>query len=564
MLYVEKISLARSPMKKTLTLYPDMDTYIDSSIPKHSFYNKDFYFVGYFKCCTIYRILMKFDTGIIPKDTVIEKAVLRLYCTRNDNLEQDNIFEIHPILEPWQSYLVSYENQPRCNEKSIPMKAEFSLCESIYTDITGLVKEWREYPETNYGFLMKAADETDEESLIALTSSRQGYAEWKPCIELSLEIPEQPADENNTIKKVAIVTPQFLEWDGEKCLFGGGERYLAELAELIMSMGCEVDVFQPSNGPAWQKEYSGFKVYGVGDGGFDEDFFVSLNKKFYSLTKDYDLHIYLSMDLTCPYVFPNSICVSHGIWWDSTERPWWRSERWYKRLYDGLNRIDTLVCVDTNTINWLNATNPEIKCTKEYVPNYVDLDIFKPELSSLAEEKEVIRVVYPRRLVAGRGWCATKEVAKELVKERKDISFSFVGRGLDCSEEHMKIFASKYPRIEYTWYPMEKMKQAYRNADIVLIPSYYTEGTSFSLLEAMACGKPVIAGLVGGLTDLVINGYNGLLIQVSKDTLKDGILKLADDKKLREEMGKNAQQIAQCFSKRLWEKRWKEIIKSHL
>lgn len=552
-------------MKKAITIYPVMDTYIDSSLPKHSFYNKDFYFLGYFKRSTIYRVLMKFEISGIPKNAVIKKATLKLYCSRNDDLEQDNIFEIQTILEPWQSFTASYENQPRYEDKnSIRMKAEFSLCESIYTDVTDLVKKWYEHPETNYGILIRAENETDEESLLAFSSSRQGYREWRPCIELTLEIPEQTAKENEENKKVAILTPQFLEWDGERCLYGGGERYLAELAGLLMSMGCQVDVFQPSNGIPWEKEYKGFKVYGVGDGGFDEDFFVTLNQKFYSITKDYDLHIYLSMDLTCPSVFPNSICISHGIWWDSTERPWWRSEKWYKRLYDGLNKIDTLVCVDTNTINWLNATNPEIKCKKEYVPNYVDLDLFKPEVSPPAEENHSIRILYPRRLVSGRGWCATKEAAKELVAERDDLSFSFVGRGLECSENHMKIFASKYPRIEYRWYPMEDMPLAYHNADIVLIPSYYTEGTSFSLLEAMACGKPIIAGLVGGLTDLVINGYNGFLIQVSKDTLKDAIVKLADDKTLREKMGNHARQIAQCFSKRLWEKRWKEIITVHL
>lgn len=554
-------------MKRTVIIYPIMDTYIDSSIPMHSFYDKDFYFVGYFKRNTIYRILMKFETSGIPKNAVIEKAILKLYCNRNDDLKQDNIFEIQPILEPWQSYFVSYNNQPRYDaNNSIQMKVEFSLCESVYTDITEMVKTWWTHPETNYGFLVKAEDEASEESLISFSSNQQGYTDMKPCIELTLEIPKQEADENKTPKKVAIVTPQFLEWDGERCIYGGGERYLAELAELIMGMGCQVDVFQPSNGTTWEKEYNGFKIYGIGDGGFDEDFFLSLNEKFYTLTKNYDLHIYLSMDLTCPHVFPNSICISHGIWWDSTERPWWRSKKWYKRLFDGLDQIETLVCVDTNTINWLNATNPQVKCKKEYVPNYADLDIFKPEIPSPDEEKKknTIKVLFPRRLVAGRGWCVTKEVAKELVTERKDISFSFVGRGTECSEEHMKIFASKYPNIEYNWYPMEEMYRAYQNADIILIPSYYTEGTSFSLLEAMACGKPVIAGLVGGLTDLVINGYNGLSIQVSRNTLKDAVIKLADDKKLREEMGKNALQIAQCFSKRIWEKRWKKIIEDHI
>lgn len=550
-------------MKKLMTLYPSADTYADSSLPAQNFSSEEFYFLGNFRCSTIYRVFMQFCLDSVPKNAKILKAVLKLYCTRNDKLEQENLFEIHPIVDTWQDTTINYENQPRGDRQWIPLKAEYAVFENVCADITDIVRIWQEQPQTNHGLLIKPADETSTESLIALLSSRQAYQAWKPCLQLTLELPEQKKPQSETKKKVAIVTPQFLEWSGERCIFGGGERYLAELAELLAGMGCQVDVFQPSNGLQWQKEYSGFRVFGVGDGGFDEDFFLALNQHFYELTQDYDLHIYLSMDLTCPFVFPNSICVSHGVWWDSTERPWWRSKKWYDRLFAGLNKIDTLVSVDTNTINWLNAVNPQIQCKKTYIPNYADLDIFKPQEPS-AEKKGTVKVLYPRRLVSGRGWSVTKEVAKELLQERSDLTFSFVGRGLEQSERQMELLAEKNPGIEYRWYPMEDMHLAYQDADIVLIPSCYTEGTSFSLLEAMACGKPVIAGLVGGLTDLVIDGYNGLLIQVSEDTLKSAVLRLADNAELRREMGQHALQVAQSFSKRFWEQRWEKVITEHL
>lgn len=550
-------------MKKLMTLYPSADTYADSSLPAQNFSSEEFYFLGNFRCSTIYRVFMQFCLDSVPKNAKILKAVLKLYCTRNDKLEQENLFEIHPIVDTWQDTTINYENQPRGDRQWIPLKAEYAVFENVCADITDIVRIWQEQPQTNHGLLIKPADETSTESLIALLSSRQAYQAWKPCLQLTLELPEQKKPQSETKKKVAIVTPQFLEWSGERCIFGGGERYLAELAELLAGMGCQVDVFQPSNGLQWQKEYSGFRVFGVGDGGFDEDFFLALNQHFYELTQDYDLHIYLSMDLTCPFVFPNSICVSHGVWWDSTERPWWRSKKWYDRLFAGLNKIDTLVSVDTNTINWLNAVNPQIQCKKTYIPNYADLDIFKPQEPSAAK-KGTVKVLYPRRLVSGRGWSVTKEVAKELLQERSDLTFSFVGRGLEQSERQMELLAEKNPGIEYHWYPMEDMHLAYQDADIVLIPSCYTEGTSFSLLEAMACGKPVIAGLVGGLTDLVIDGYNGLLIQVSEDTLKSAVLRLADNAELRREMGQHALQVAQSFSKRFWEQRWKKVITEHL
>lgn len=550
-------------MKKTISIYPTVDTYIDSSLPLSNFCDKSYYFLGYFKLSTKYRVLMKFDLNKIPLNAVIKKAEFKVYCVRNDCLEQQNNFEIHCILDQWDDFSVSFDNQPRFDQENcVLMSAGFSLDDQVSTDITEMVQKWVSRPDSNDGILIKAENETDQESLVALQSSREGYRDWKPCIELALEIPEPVLEATDKEKKIAILTPQFFEWNGERCLFGGGERYLAELAQLIISMGFQVDVFQPSNSKPWKREYNGINIYGIDDSNFDEDFFIQANRKFYLLTQEYDLHIYLTMDLIYPFVFPNSVCISHGIWWDSSERKWWRSEKWYQRLFDGLNQIKTLVCVDTNTINWLNAVNPDTLCEKAYIPNYVDLTVFKPE--DTAENRNTVKVLYPRRLVPDRGWCVTKEVAKELVTEREDLSFSFVGRGSETAERQMNILASKYPKIDYEWHEMGDMNQVYKNADIVLIPSYCSEGTSFSLIEAMACGKPVIAGLVGGLTDLVINGFNGFLIQVSKNTLKDSILKLAADKELRKEMGENALRISQSFSKRIWEKRWQEIIHSHI
>ena len=53
----------------------------------------------------------------------------------------------------------------------------------------------------------------------------------------------------------------------------------------------------------------------------------------------------------------------------------------------------------------------------------------------------------------------------------------------------------------------DEMNKAYQNADITLIPSLYSEGTSLSCIEAMACGNAVIATRIGGLSDLIINDF---------------------------------------------------------
>ena len=57
----------------------------------------------------------------------------------------------------------------------------------------------------------------------------------------------------------------------------------------------------------------------------------------------------------------------------------------------------------------------------------------------------------------------------------------------------------------------ERVAQFYRRADVVVLASF-SEGVPVVLLEAMARGLPVVATSVGGVPELVKDGYNGLVV----------------------------------------------------
>ena len=67
------------------------------------------------------------------------------------------------------------------------------------------------------------------------------------------------------------------------------------------------------------------------------------------------------------------------------------------------------------------------------------------------------------------------------------------------------------------------------NASCVVLPSYYSEGTPKSLLEGLACGKPIITTDNIGCRDVVIDGENGFMCEKkSTESLIKALLKFAE------------------------------------
>ncbi len=108
------------------------------------------------------------------------------------------------------------------------------------------------------------------------------------------------------------------------------------------------------------------------------------------------------------------------------------------------------------------------------------------------------------------------------------------------------------------------MHEAYQQADIALIPTVESEGTSLSCLEAMACGNAIVATTVGGLTDLILPDFNGLLIEPRIADLRDAITRLLEDEELRRRLGRRGRKVAQAFSITIWQERWKRVLAEFL
>jgi len=98
--------------------------------------------------------------------------------------------------------------------------------------------------------------------------------------------------------------------------------------------------------------------------------------------------------------------------------------------------------------------------------------------------------------------------------------------------------ASRY-RYHGVYTHPEECRAFMESLDVFVMPSF-SEGTPNSIVEAMACGKPIIASDVGGIPDM-IGDEAGLLVPPGEiDALAEAMLRLARDSDLRKQMGKVA------------------------
>jgi glycosyltransferase involved in cell wall biosynthesis len=101
----------------------------------------------------------------------------------------------------------------------------------------------------------------------------------------------------------------------------------------------------------------------------------------------------------------------------------------------------------------------------------------------------------------------------------------------------------------------------YRMADIYVSASY-SDGTSISLLEAMACARPVLVSDVPGNREWVTPGVNGWLVPTGEvQALEDAILQAYASRQKLSEMGIAAHELAQQRAD--WRKNFPNLMKAY-
>lgn len=371
-------------------------------------------------------------------------------------------------------------------------------------------------------------------------------------------------------KNIHILASHHLEHDRSLRL-GGLDVYIRDLATLLSEEGYIVFVHELSPFSSFnflnEKGYRNIGYYCKNS----ESASKKSNRRLINLVKNSnyyrnnDLIIFSTDYLSYGTSENNSIAIQHGIAWDvpfnkKSIKNLLKRFFLFERKKSILQSVSKMVCVDYNYLNWFKA-NYSFQPLLEKVftiPNYAVLP--------LAYEKNInnpVNICFSRRFWKPRGTDILIGAIEDLSKKSffKNIRFYISGSGNE--ENTLRQHLSHFQNVIFEKYESGNGVMYHMNKDIALIPTSGSEGTSLSALEAMAAKCAVICTAVGGLSNIVIDGYNGLIIRPNGKDLARAIESLVlnlDKRRFLQE--KAYETIKYGFSKEKWNRAWISLIRS--
>jgi len=231
----------------------------------------------------------------------------------------------------------------------------------------------------------------------------------------------------------------------------------------------------------------------------------------------------------------------------------YKMEKAFARFIFSQSTYDQLVCPSKYYFNWAKKLGaPQEKMKLVY--HGVDTEMFHPPSQRLNYEKLKANYGYresdfiicsPMRLIERKGILDLLNALYKLKNKKfklliptslKVANPNFKEKVLDLVKK-----LNLVSQVQFIWDKIEyfDMPAIYSLSDLVILPSH-VEGLGLVILEAMACGKPVIGTKTSGIKEVIVNNINGMLVEPrNPDQLAKAILRMHGSIDLRDKIIKN-------------------------
>jgi len=138
-----------------------------------------------------------------------------------------------------------------------------------------------------------------------------------------------------------------------------------------------------------------------------------------------------------------------------------------------------------------------------HIPNFINTAAYEPDY----ERHDYI--LFAGRLSGEKGIRTLLDAVKGI-----DVQLRIVGDGPMGDEYRAYAKDKKIDNVVFEGYRTgEDLKNLFRNASFLLLPSEWYENAPMTVLEAFAYGKPVVGSDIGGIPEMVVEGQTGLLFK---------------------------------------------------
>lgn len=376
---------------------------------------------------------------------------------------------------------------------------------------------------------------------------------------------------------------------------GGAEIHLNGMIDVARKHGFSIKVIQNWHTTETIIEDDNMTVLGVRG----SNIMPGVNFKWRkALTSQTEIIHFNMMVQAVPFANARTTSTCHGLTWDLPLRgvaPQWlpsspamfRGQRWLLRKWNwfaarfAVNHCRKVLSVDQSLLRLIQFAMPDKRDKVDVVPNFVDVDRFHPgdnpdRRQELGFDSDDIVVFSPRNISLQRGHHILDAMMKQLGNSHPKVKLLIAGVGIvqgamksgnapNSPQQRLMgslTAAGLSDRVKFTGsVPHGEMHELYSVADIVIIPTYFSEGTSLSALEAMASAKPLIVSNIGGLNDQILDGYTGAVVRPYGIEFADKIVDFINDPEdAKMQAGRALEIVRGNYTKGHWEARVERFL----
>lgn len=255
-----------------------------------------------------------------------------------------------------------------------------------------------------------------------------------------------------------------------------------------------------------------------------------------------------------------SFLVSHNVKLVYTEHSMWEIEtrpfKWNLATKYMLRKASAIIGVSPEISNYMREKYKINTEKVHYVRNGVKVKNFsmaygkKLSIDELKDQQNKIKIVMVANFRRNKNHIFLLNAFKELHEQNKNVHLVFIGQGFNADLENSEDLIRKKimdlglnENVSLLGY-RDNIPELLSLMDIACLTSD-KEGLPISLIESMAAGLPVVGTNVEGINSVIVDNYNGFLVEPNNiKNCYEVLKKLSEKKNMREIFGERSKKLA--------------------